>query len=284
LEILQKKDEMARGVESRSMTPEGDREDHVMDELKLFYTGIIRSMQYQQGVAKVENEDAIDMVDALKKRVEMSEQEAEDLRRRVTITEKKSNEKKDELKMVKRDIECLKVVIKEDERKHIDNLISLQSKIKNCLMELNKLQSVSAAAGTSTDCGLYTKIFPTPSPPSLASVGLLEFSNLFYLSGQLVQFCQGQHGSKLVVDRIRVGTEPERNLVRDELDLPRSLGLVLESGNEFCKEVVLALVETDMRTRVEVLGRAKRDKEAFSRIDGGQEFLKRLEHIVGEMI
>ena len=29
-----------------------------------------------------------------------------------------------------------------------------------------------------------------------------------------------------VVDRIRVGTESERNLVREELDLPRTLGLV----------------------------------------------------------
>lgn len=283
MEILQKKDEMARGVEEmakiRSMTPEGDKEDQVMDELKLFYTGIIRSMQYQQGVSMVENEDA--MVDTLKKKLEMNLKEVENLRRKVTITEMNNNEKKEELKMVRRDIECLKLLIKEDERKHIDNLISLQSKIKNCLIEKNKPQSVPA---TASDCGLYTKVFPTPSPPPLAPVGLLEFSNLFCLSGQLVQFCQGQHGSKLVVDRIRVGTQPERNLVREELDLPRSLGLVLETGNEFCKEVVLALVETDMRTRVEVLERVKRDKEAFSRVEGGQEFLQRLGDIVGEML
>jgi hypothetical protein len=60
---------------------------------------------------------------------------------------------------------------------------------------------------------------------------LLQFSNPFCLSGQLVQFCQGQlvqfcqgqHGSKLVLDRLREGTESERNLVREECGLTREI-------------------------------------------------------------
>ena len=69
-----------------------------------------------------------------------------------------------------------------------------------------------------------------------------------------MQFCQGQqHGSKLVLDRLRESTEPERNIVMEDLGLPGSLGLILETGNMFCRQVVLTLVETDRRTRLEVL-------------------------------
>ena len=56
------------------------------------------------------------------------------------------------------------------------------------------------------------------------------------------------------MDRLREGTEPERDLVRKELGLPMSLGSILETGNRHCLQVVLTLVETDMRTRVEVVG------------------------------
>ena len=70
----------------------------------------------------------------------------------------------------------------------------------------------------------------------------------------MVQFCQGQqHGSKLVLDRLRESTEPERNIVMEELGLPWSWGIILETGNIFCRQVVLTLVETDRRTRLEVL-------------------------------
>ena len=79
-----------------------------------------------------------------------------------------------------------------------------------------------------------------------------------------MQFCQGQHGSKLVLDRLREGTEPERNLVREELGLPGSLGLILETRNMFFRKIILALGETDRRTRVEVVEQVKKTWKSFS--------------------
>ena len=133
---------------------------------------------------------------------------------------------------------------------------------------------------------LYSKVFTTPSPPlhplPPTPVGLLQFSNLFCLSGQLVQFCQGQHGSKLVLDRLREGTEPERNLVREELGLPGSLGLILETRNMFFRKIILALGETDRRTRVEVVEQVKRNMEEFLRIENVVEFIQMVFAIAGE--
>ena len=97
-----------------------------------------------------------------------------------------------------------------------------------------------------------------------------------------MQFCQGQHGSKLVLDRLREGTEPERNLVREELGLPGSLGLILETGNMFFRQVILALVETDRRTRVEVVEQVKRNMGEFLRIENGEDFIQGVFAIAGE--
>ena len=97
-----------------------------------------------------------------------------------------------------------------------------------------------------------------------------------------MQFGQGQHGSKLVLDRIREGTEPERNLVREELGLPGSLGLVLETGNIFFRQVILTLVETDRRTRVEVVEEVKRSRGEFLRIENGEEFTQMVFAIAAE--
>ena len=79
-----------------------------------------------------------------------------------------------------------------------------------------------------------------------------------------MQFCQGQHGSKLVLDRLREDTEPERNLVREELGLPGSLGLILETRNMFFRKITLALGDTDSRTRVEVVEQVKKTWKSFS--------------------
>lgn len=128
-------------------------------------------------------------------------------------------------------------------------------------------------------------MFSTPSPPfplPPTPGGLLQFSNLFCLSGQLVQFCQGQHGSKLVLDRLREGTEPERNLVREELGLPGSLGLILETGNMFFRQVILALVETDRRTRVEVVEQLKSNMGEILRMEDGEEFMEMVFAMAGE--
>ena len=94
---------------------------------------------------------------------------------------------------------------------------------------------------------MNSKVFTIPS------------RNLFCLSGQ-------QHDSKVVLDRIREGTKPERNLVREELGLTGSLGLIWETGDMFCRQVILALVEMDRRTRVEVLEQVERNIGKLLRI------------------
>jgi len=291
-EILDKKEQMAKSeerrvkskneklVHARSMTPEGDGKKNMMEELKMFYTEIIDGLKLGTQAA----DDGTEIESTLAKNLRLKQREVEILRKKVAIVDMKKKDKQDELEMMKRDIECLELVMKEEEKSHVEILVSLQTKIKSCLEEISKVQP-SPSVTSATDSSLYSKVFPCPLPPSPSPTtgGLLEFSNLFCLSGQLVQFCQGEYGSKLVMDRIRGGTDPERNLVREELDLPRSLGLLMEAGNKHCKDVVLALVERDMKTRVEVMGRVRRDNEIFARIEGGQEFMQRLFNIVGKM-
>ena len=291
-EIIEKKEQMARNGErrgtsnveklnhGRSMTPEGDGKKDLMEELKTFYAEVIDNLKGEYQVV----DDCTEIESTLAKKLELKEKEVEILRNKVAILDSKKNYEQSDLEMKKRDIECLELVMKEEERSHVDKLVSLQTKIKSCLDEISKLES-SPSGISATDSSLYSKVFPSPLPPTPAATsgGLLEFSNLFCLSGQLVQFCQGQYGSKLVLDRIRDGTDPERNLVREELDLPRSLGFLLEAGNNYCKEVVLALVERDMKTRMEVMGRVKRDGAELARIEGGPEFMQRLYSIGREL-
>ena len=85
-----------------------------------------------------------------------------------------------------------------------------------------------------------------------------------------------------MLDRLREGTEPERNLVREELGLPGSLGLILETRNMFFRKIILALVETDRRTRVEVVEQVKRNMEEFLRIENVVEFIQMVFAIAGE--
>ena len=179
---------------------------------------------------------------------------------------------------------------KEREKQHLDVLLSYQAKMKKYTQDISSLQSSAhSTPNTVQQLPLYSKVFPSPPssylpfplsvhPPT--SGGLLQFSNLFCLSGQLAQFCQGQHGSKLVMDRLREGTDPERDLVRKELGLPMSLGSILETGNRHCLQVVLTLVETDMRTRVEVVGQLEMKTGDIMRLEGGEEFKQRVVEVV----
>jgi len=288
-EILEKKEQMARSgdrrrnfntemsKEMRSMTPIGDAKKNIMKELEMLYTEIINNLRRESQAV----DEGTEFESTLAKKLRIKEKEVENLRSKVAIIDAKKKEKQDELEMKKRDIECLELVMKEEERRHVDKLVSLQSKIKSCLEEISKFQPLPFVT-SDPDSSLYSKVFPSalPSSTPIAPTGdLLEFSNLFCISGQLLQFCQGKYGSRLVLDRIRDGTDPERDLVREELDLPRSLGLLLEVGNKYTTEVVLALAKRDMKTRVEVMERVKRDRGEFARIAGGQEFMQRLYNI-----
>ena len=76
----------------------------------------------------------------------------------------KKNETKKKLLMIRREMECLELVRKEEERKHLEVLISFQKKIKACLAEISSLQSTSSPTlDTVPACTLYSKVFTTPS-------------------------------------------------------------------------------------------------------------------------
>ena len=87
---------------------------------------------------------------------------------------------------------------------------------------------------------MNSKVFTIPS------------RNLFCLSGQ-------QHDSKVVLDRIREGTEPERNEPCQE-----RVGSVRVFGTHFGNSS--ALVETYRRTMVELVEQIKRNMGQFLRI------------------
>jgi hypothetical protein len=54
-----------------------------------------------------------------------------------------------------------------------------------------------------------------------------------------------------------------------------SLGIILDSGNLYCREVELALVETNRKAMLEVVEVKQNRREVF-RIEGGEEFAQRV--------
>ena len=102
--------------------------------------------------------------------------------------------------------------------------------------------------------------------------GCIQFSNLFALSGQLAEFCQGEHGSKLVVERLKNGAQPEQGLVKEELGLPGTLTRHLASPH--CREVIRTLIQVDNTARQQLLRQVKEDLSTILAIDGGEGFVK----------
>ena len=107
------------------------------------------------------------------------------------------------------------------------------------------------------------------SPPSITS--FLQFSNLFALSGQLAEFCQGEHGSKFVVERLKGGAQPERDLVMAELGLPGTLTKHMASS--YCREVIRTLIQVDDTARIELEEQARSKEDALRAMEGGSRML-----------
>ena len=111
------------------------------------------------------------------------------------------------------------------------------------------------------------------TPPSRE----VSFSGtLFALSGQLAEFSQGEFGSQLITKRIAEGSEMERDLVWAELRLPGSLVSILIGGNQFSREVVLALASNSLALRKELVTTIGKEEKTIRMIDGGKEFLEEL--------
>ena len=99
------------------------------------------------------------------------------------------------------------------------------------------------------------------------------------MSGQLAEFSQGEFGSQLITKRISEGSDMERDLVWSELRLPGSLVSILVSGNQFSKEVVLALANNSLALRKELVTTIGREEKTIRMIEGGKEFFEELSSI-----
>ena len=165
LDIKDKDESMEMGI----MVGEGKE---VMVQLRLSYLGVVNSMKSRVEMRKSETPGG----EILEKERKRMEKELVVLRKKVNIVEMKKNEKKEKLSMIRREMECLELVRKEEERKHLEVLISFQKKIKTCLTEISSLQSTSfPTLETVPEVTLYSIVFTTPShswwpPPVLQPV------------------------------------------------------------------------------------------------------------------
>merc|ERR1719427_1625156 len=130
-----------------------------MVQLKVFYLGLINNLKHR---AEVEIE-----VVGVKNLVEKSkklEKELEQVREKVGRVEVRKKELAGMLLMIKRETECLELVGKEREKKHLNVLISFQKKMENCLTDLSHIKSSSpdSIPETVPELSIYSKDFPSP--------------------------------------------------------------------------------------------------------------------------
>merc|ERR1719480_677745 len=105
------------------------------------------------------------------------------------------------------------------------------------------------------------------TPPSRE----VSFSGtLFALSGQLAEFSKGEFGSQLITKKISEGSDMERDLVWTELGLPGSLVSILVSGNQFTREVVLALASNSLALRKELITTIEKEEKTICMLEGGK--------------
>jgi len=89
-----------------------------------------------------------------------------------------------------------------------------------------------------------------------------KLPNLFDFMGQLENLCEGEHGSKLVIGRLRQGTDEERSLLWRELGLPYSLPRHVDSIH--LTAVILAFVSVDQIARRTIISFVIARPELFS--------------------
>lgn len=98
-----------RTTENLRMKMVPGKEDEEMGELRLFYMGVIRSIQ---GQGKVEKK--LSRTQALEKKLKTMQKEVEVLRNKAYLVEMTKNELKETLKAVSREKECLELVREEE--------------------------------------------------------------------------------------------------------------------------------------------------------------------------
>jgi len=201
------------------------------------------------------------------------------------------------------EINQIKTLTKEEEDRHMNTMRVYQvamNKIAKETAGFEGLGEKSSSTNFSNPPPVFFKRFNSGSfsnssfSPSVASSSLsqtppshssnlsftppsreVSFSGtLFALSGQLAEFSQGEFGSQLITKRISEGSDMERDLVWTELRLPGSLVSILVTGNQFTREVVLALASNSLALRKELVTTVEKEEKTIRMLEGGKEFLE----------
>jgi len=280
-----------------------------MISMRLFYLGIIKdladvnnrkgqetgssspSVNRNFKTLKRRKEDLIHEINVVKGLLNESE------RRMVGLTQHINN--------LAVEINQVKALTREEEDRHMDNIRIYQLAMNQIAKETASFEGLGRSSTTTT--------FSTPPPvllkqfnsgsfsnssfsPSVASSSMsqtppsqpsnmsftppsreVSFSGtLFALSGQLAEFSQGEFGSQLITKRVSEGSDMERDLVWSELRLPGSLVSILVSGNQFSREVVLALASSSIALKRELVTTIGKEEKNIRMIEGGKEFIEAL--------
>jgi len=248
-EILEKKAKMDRGTKTRFEVTSAAKANIVENEIKmkLFYLDIISKLRDGESLCNAEEvaplvlrlEETKKKILTAKMMLKNSVEEQKVLQWQVVEAEQK-------LANVERDLHSSREMYSMLENFYTSSLLPYKNQMKSSKTKLSPVRTTQATM----------------------------FSNLFCVSGQLVQLCIGEHGSRWVVDRLVEGVQAERDLVWSELNLPQDLVKHLSSSN--CTKVILALAEVDSTARVEILNKTKEEIDTILGMEEGHMFVRML--------
>ena len=132
------------------------------------------------------------------------------------------------------------------------------ARLQGMLVEAEgRLVEVAMEEGVKVPSTAFKRVFTPPRPTGVVLPDLTRpppalpgattalpgatpaFTSLCALVGQVEELCQGEHGARLVVERLRVGSVEERRQVWRELGLPSTLTRHLASPS--CRPVISTL-------------------------------------------
>ena len=167
------------------------------------------------------------------------------------------------------EIKRIGVLTKEEETRHLETLKFYTDAMPSgwTMVETVPRRKSSPGSAQWRDFGLdesfcsttsesVSSLTNTPPPREVSFAG-----SLMALAGQLMELCQGEHGSKLVIKRIEEGSNLERGLVWSELKLPGSLSSFLILDNKFLMGVLVNLAKKDPELKSQLLDQANKVKD-----------------------
>jgi len=243
-EILEKKAKLSRGAKT-SAAKANIIENEI--KVKLFYLDIISKLRDGESLCNAEEVAPLVLrLDETKKKIHTANTMLKTSVEEQKVLQWQVVEAEQKLANVERDLHSSREMYSMLENFYTSSLLPYKNQMKSSKTKLSPVRTTQATM----------------------------FSNLFCVSGQLVQLCIGEHGSRWVVDRLVEGVQAERDLVWSELNLPQDLVKHLSSSN--CTKVILALAEVDSTARVEILNKTKEEIDTILGMEEGHMFVRML--------